>query len=66
MKLFDTIALTSDLPEHPLSRGQVGTVVEQLAPGVFEVEFADLNGEAYAFASVHADARWCCITIRSS
>ncbi|MFZ5593775.1 MAG: DUF4926 domain-containing protein [Pseudomonadota bacterium] len=44
MKLLDVVALTEDIAESGLSRGQVGTIVEILAPGVFEVEFADLEG----------------------
>ncbi len=41
VKLLDVVALTSDLPEYNLSRGQVGTVVEVLASGeAFEVEFS--------------------------
>jgi hypothetical protein len=48
IQLLDVVALTADLPEHELLRGQVGTVVEALAPGVFEVEFADDQGATYA------------------
>jgi len=49
VKLFDVVALTVDLPEHQLRRGQVGTVVEQLAQGsAFEVEFSDRNGQTHA------------------
>jgi len=48
MKLFDVVALTEDLPERHLQRGQVGTIVELLAAGVFEVEFADMEGRTYA------------------
>ncbi|MGH9939349.1 MAG: DUF4926 domain-containing protein [Blastocatellia bacterium] len=55
MKLLDIVALTEDLPEQGLRRGEVGTVVEILAPGVFEVEFSDDSGEAYAFASLRAE-----------
>ncbi|RPI44671.1 MAG: DUF4926 domain-containing protein, partial [Betaproteobacteria bacterium] len=29
MRLLDVVALTEDLPEHGLARGQVGTVVEE-------------------------------------
>ncbi len=48
VKLLDVVALTSDLPEYNLSRGQVGTVVEVLASGeAFEVEFSDRNGRTY-------------------
>lgn len=48
IKLLDVVALTTDLPEHNLWRGQVGTVVEILANGeAFEVEFSDRNGRTY-------------------
>lgn len=48
IKLFDVIALTTDLPEHNLRRGQVGTIVEFLADGkAFEVEFSDSNGRTF-------------------
>lgn len=46
--ILDVVALTEDLPERGLYRGQVGTVVEALAPDVFEVEFSDDEGRAYA------------------
>src|SRR4051812_46361829 len=46
IQLLD-VALTEDLPERGLRRGQVGTVVEDLAPGVFEVEFSDNQGRTY-------------------
>jgi Domain of unknown function (DUF4926) len=47
-KLLDVVALTVDLPQYNLSRGQVGTVVETLANGAaFEVEFSDRNGRTY-------------------
>ena len=48
VKLLDVVALTVDLPEYNLWRGQVGTVVELLADGTaFEVEFSDRNGRQY-------------------
>ncbi|WP_066382008.1 MULTISPECIES: DUF4926 domain-containing protein [unclassified Anabaena] len=47
-KLLDIVALTVDLPEYNLLRGQVGTIVEILADGAaFEVEFSDSNGQTY-------------------
>lgn len=52
MKLLDVVALTEDLPRKRLRRGQVGTIVEQLAPQVYEVEFSDLDGNTYATATV--------------
>ncbi|HTW94121.1 MAG TPA: DUF4926 domain-containing protein [Tepidisphaeraceae bacterium] len=48
ISVLDVVALTADLPEKGLVRGQVGTVVESLAPGVFEVEFSDDEGQTYA------------------
>ena len=48
IKLLDVVALIADLPERGLQRGQVGTVDESLAPGVFEVEFSDDQGRTYA------------------
>lgn len=48
IKLLDIVALTIDLPEENLWRGQVGTVVEILADGAaFEVEFSDQEGRTY-------------------
>ena len=48
IKLLDAVALLENIPEKNLLRGQVGTVVEELAPGVFEVEFSDAQGHSYA------------------
>ena len=45
---LDVVALTVDLPDHKLVRGQVGTVVEILGPDTFEVEFSDDQGRTYA------------------
>lgn len=55
IELLDVVALTKDLPQHKLSRGQVGTVVEILAPNVFEVEFSDDEGQTYAMLALRAD-----------
>ena len=55
MKLLDVVALTEDLPEKGLTKGQVGTIVEQLASDVFEVEFSGLDGKTYAIAAVPAN-----------
>jgi hypothetical protein len=54
IKLLDVVALIQDLPERGLQRGQVGTVVEELAPDVFEVEFSDNNGRTYATLALKA------------
>ncbi len=50
--LLDTVALVEDLPEHGLCRGQVGAVVEVLAPGVFLVEFSDNQGRTFAMPAL--------------
>ena len=55
IKLFDVVALTRDLPEHSLRRGQVGTVVEELGANAFEVEFADDAGHTYASLGLTAE-----------
>ncbi len=52
MKTLEVVVLTNDVPEKILRRGQVGTVVENLAPGVVEVEFSDLDGNTYAMCAI--------------
>jgi hypothetical protein len=53
--VLDVVALNEELPERGLRRGQVGTVVEQLGPDVFEVEFSDNDGRTYATLALRAD-----------
>lgn len=54
IKLFDGVALTVDLPDYKLWRGQVGTIVEILADGAaFEVEFCDREGRTYESVGLH-------------
>jgi hypothetical protein len=56
IKLLDVVALTVDLPEYNLWRGQVGTVVEILAGGAaFEVEFSDRAGRTYESLGLRPD-----------
>jgi Domain of unknown function (DUF4926) len=55
LKLFDTVAILKDLPQRKVVFGQVGTIVEELAKGVFEVEFADKNGETIAEFAVKSE-----------
>jgi hypothetical protein len=47
-KLLDVVALTVDLPERGLVRGQVGTIVEALDGNAYEIEFSDDEGRTYA------------------
>jgi hypothetical protein len=56
IKLLDVVALTVDLPEYHLWRGQVGTVVELLAGGTaLEVEFSDRDGRTYESLGLRPD-----------
>ncbi len=55
IKVLDVVALTEDVPEHKLRRGEVGTVVERWKDGAYEVEFSDDSGEAYAFTALRGD-----------
>ena len=48
IRVLDIVALTEDVPDHGLQRGQVGTIVESLGPGIYEVEFVDNDGHTYA------------------
>ena len=45
IEMLSVVALTEDLPEEGLVRGQVGTVIENWVPGVYEIEFCDDNGK---------------------
>ena len=55
IKLLDTVALLENLPARRLRAGEVGTVVEILDAGVFEVEFCDEDGQTYAQFALRAD-----------
>ena len=52
IKLLDVVALLDDKPAEGLVAGQVGTVVEVHAPGVFEVEFLDRDGRTVALTEL--------------
>lgn len=55
IEILSVVALLEDLPAEGLVRGQVGTVVENWAPGVYEVEFCDDDGKTYAMVALKAD-----------
>jgi hypothetical protein len=55
IELLDVVALIEDLDSEGLRRGDVGTVVERWEDGVFEVEFSDNSGKAYAFAALRPE-----------
>jgi len=56
--LLSTIALLVDFPEHGLTRGEMGAVVEHLGAEGDEavlVEFVDRDGQTYALVDVLPD-----------
>lgn len=55
IEMLSVVALVEDLAGEGLVRGQVGTVVETWAPGVYEVEFCDDHGKAYAMVALKAE-----------
>lgn len=55
-QLLDVVALTVDLPELQLRRGQVGTVVDVLRGGkALEVEFSNEEGRQTASVGIRPD-----------
>lgn len=52
---LSVVALLEDVPSRGLLRGQVGTVVEVLAPDVFAVEFIDNQGSTYACCALNSN-----------
>ena len=55
LELLAAIAVTRDIPEDKLVRGQMGTIVEELVPGAYLVEFADEAGHPYAVVAMKTD-----------
>lgn len=55
IKLLDVVALTTDVPQHNLHRGEIGTVVECYADGTYDVEFVAQDGYTYALVTLRAD-----------
>ena len=57
-KLLDTVALTHDIPAAGLRRGDLGAVVEVLAPDAMEIEFVAASGRTQALLTLgSADVR---------
>ncbi|MEA5603738.1 DUF4926 domain-containing protein [Nostoc sp. UHCC 0252] len=54
LSLLDIVALKTPLSEYNLLAGQVGTIVEILAPEIYEVEFSDDDGQTYAMQALPA------------
>jgi len=56
IELLDTVAVATDLPDHGLTAGEVGAVVEVFGRGeAFEMEFCDRTGETYGLHTLRAE-----------
>ena len=55
VKLCDVVAVLEDRTDERPTAGQVGTVVEILAPGVFEVEFLHSHGRTTALSELRPE-----------
>ncbi len=55
IEVLSVVALLEDPRARGLRRGQAGTVVERIAPGVYEVEFSDDEGRTYASLALRAE-----------
>lgn len=52
IKVLDVVALTQDMPQHGLKRGDVGTVVEVCPPDGVMVEFVTREGRTRALVAL--------------
>jgi len=55
IQLLDVVALTMDIPEHNLTCGEIGAVVECYPDQAYEVEFVAQDGYTYALVTLRAD-----------
>ncbi len=51
---LDVVVLNTDLPNHGLRRGDLGTVVEIYKPTGLEVEFVTVSGRTKALVTLAA------------
>jgi Domain of unknown function (DUF4926) len=54
LREHDLVALLRDKPDLGIERGWVGTLLLELKPGVWEVEFSDRNGQTLTTAALEA------------
>jgi len=55
IKLLDVVALTADVLQHNLRRGEMWAVVECYGDSAYEVEFVARDGYTYALVTLRAD-----------
>lgn len=51
-ELFDVVELLIDLPEHNLSAGVRGAIVEEYSDRHYEIEFTNKDGETLVLATL--------------
>ncbi|MBI3958725.1 MAG: DUF4926 domain-containing protein [Chloroflexi bacterium] len=55
IQLLDVVALTIDIPQYNLFRGEIGAVVECYPTDGYEVEFVSLDGYTYALVALRGN-----------
>lgn len=55
IQLLDVVALTENLSEHKLWRGEIGAVVECHPGDAYEVEFVAQDGYTYALVTLQGE-----------
>lgn len=55
IQVLDVVALTMDIPQYKLSRGEIGAVVECYPNDGYEVEFIALDGYTYALVALRGN-----------
>ena len=52
-KELDVVVLDTDMPQHGLKRGDLGTVVQVYSPDAIEVEFVTASGRTEALLTLN-------------
>lgn len=55
LNLYDVVALTADIPEENLKRGEMGAIVFCHTEDAFEVEFVAKDGHTYALLTLNSN-----------
>jgi uncharacterized protein DUF4926 len=55
IKLLDVVALTTEVPQHNLHRGEIGAVVECYPGQTYDVEFVAQDGYTYALVTLQGE-----------
>ena len=55
IKELDVVALLEDIPAEDLSRGDVGTIVDDPGTGIYLIEFSDRYGQTYAMPALRPE-----------